>query len=239
MEAVDWPGVCPYTLSFNSSTGLDIQYNGDVLVATGNLRALNDALNGDPNAASGDEGYLKLAPKAGFEDFYGEITLTVTLHDQGNVGGGDLTAQKNVSFMVEPVNDQPELVGSFDPYVIDEGDGSLDITPAGGFSITDNSDWEWYVGSAGDLTYRVEFHADYCDDANVHPFEISFVSGPELTYDSTTGVWWLEAAVDDLNDYLADGFNLTLADGFEDYNGVTFLYLTWPLMTWATWEAIH
>ena len=71
MEAVGWPGVCPYTLSFNSSTGLDIQYNGDVLVATGNLRALNDALNGDPNAASGDEGYLKLAPKAGFEDFYG------------------------------------------------------------------------------------------------------------------------------------------------------------------------
>ena len=197
-------------------------FYGDVVVTV----AIND--NGN---VGGDQALKAQTTRDyagdGIKHFYGDVVVTVAINDNGNVGGDQaLKAQTTREFHVEPVNDQPELVGSFDPYAIDEGDGSLDVTPPGGFSITDNSDWEWYVGSAGDLTYRVEFHADYCDDANVHPFEISFVSGPQLNYDSTTGVWWLEAAVADLNDYLADGFNLTLADGFEDYNGVTFLYLT-------------
>ena len=211
VEAVDWTGHHPFELSFENGLSVVYDAGSHVWSAHGTLDDLNDAF---------DSG-LRLDTAAGYDDFYGDVAVTATLHDQGNMGGGDLEVSVDGTFTVSPVNDEPTLTAPASAGFT-EGNGGAII----GFSIADTNDHDWYRNDAGDLVYRLELSVISDKYPSEHPFDLQFGNGQTLNYDGTTKTWWIEKDFDTLKSDVESGLTLSPAAGLEDFYGPATLSVT-------------
>ena len=110
------------TLTFTDTTSVTASGNGTATVVLTGLVA-------DINARLGSNNFVYTSDT----NFSGIETLTTTVNDHGNVGGGDLTATASMTFTVSGINNPPVLTA---PVTLAVAEDST-LTLAGTFTITD------------------------------------------------------------------------------------------------------
>ncbi|MDQ7782880.1 MAG: DUF4347 domain-containing protein [Desulfomonilaceae bacterium] len=152
------------------------------------------------------------------DDFFGEISFTYTVTDDGDIsGGGENTSDPAlVSINIQPKNDSPLILGfpSIDPVM--EG-GS---TVVQGLSISDLKDTRHLDQAEVDaLEYAVYFTVEAVNFPGTFPFDLSFGNGSSISDSDGDGTWEAYGSISDINAALDSGLLLSLSYGMEEFHG--------------------
>lgn len=176
------------TLSATSGGGVTVGGSGTATVTlTGSIANINTFI--------GNSNVTFTTPLNSISD----VTLNVLIDDQGNVGGGSLTANTNVTLTVTAVNDAPTIVAPPSIGVVEDV-----VSPLTGISFADVD-----AGSAS-VTATL----------TVPSGTLSAVSGGGVTVGGTSSAMTLAGSIADINAFLAAN-NVTFTTALNSVASVT------------------